>query len=148
MPLNPQVILEPFERWVLDFIGPINIPSNQRVYILVCTDYMTKWVEAKALIRANEESILNSLFEEIFVRFGVPRELVTDGGPPFNSPSFKAALQKYHVNHKMTTPYHPQANATLQQLQELDEKRMDDIHQTTMIQQQRIKWHDKTIKHK
>eukprot|EP00253_Pinus_taeda_P013099 PITA_13099 len=63
MPLNPQVILEPFERWALDFIGPINAPSNQRVYILVCTDYMTKWVEAKALIRANEKSLLTFLFE-------------------------------------------------------------------------------------
>jgi hypothetical protein len=36
----------------------------------------------------------------------------------------------------------------LQQLNELDEKRLDAIHQTTMIQQQRSKWHDKTIKHK
>ena len=112
--LNPQVILEPFERWALDFVGPINPPSNQRVYILVCTDYMTKWVEAKALIRANEESVLTFLFEEIFVRFGVPRELVTDGGPPFNSHGFKAMLQKYHINHKMTTPYHPQANGQVE----------------------------------
>lgn len=88
----------------------INPPSSQRVYILVCTDYMTKWVEAKALTRANEESVLTFLFEEIFVTFGVPRELVTDGGPPFTSHAFKATLQKYHINHKMTTPYHPQAN--------------------------------------
>jgi hypothetical protein len=38
--------------------------------------------------------------------------------------------------------------ARLQQLNELDEKRLDVIHQTTMIQQQRTKWHDKIIKHK
>ena len=38
--------------------------------------------------------------------------------------------------------------ARLQQLNELDEKRLDAIHQTTMIQQQRSKWHDKTIKNK
>eukprot|EP00253_Pinus_taeda_P023927 PITA_23927 len=109
-PLNSHVILEPFERWALDFIGPINPQSNQRVYILVCTDYMTKWVEAKALIRANEESVLTFLFEEMLVRFGLPRELVRDGGPPFNSHGFNDTLQKYHINHKMTTPYHPQDN--------------------------------------
>eukprot|EP00253_Pinus_taeda_P010140 PITA_10140 len=107
MPLNTQV-------WALDFIGPINPPSNQRVYILVFTDYMTKWVEAKTLIRANEESILTFLFEEIFVRFGVPRELVTDGGPPFNSHGFKDTLQKYHINHKITTPYNPQDNGQVE----------------------------------
>eukprot|EP00253_Pinus_taeda_P034203 PITA_34203 len=114
MPLNPQVALEPFEKWALDFVGPISPPSNQRVYILVCTDYMTKWVEAKALIKANEEAVLTFLFEEIFVRFGLPRELVTDGGPPFNSHGFKDMLQKYHIKHKMTTPYHPQANGQVE----------------------------------
>ena len=68
MPLQPQVVLEPFERWAMDFVGPINPPSNQKVYILVCTDYMTKWVEEKALIRASEEAVLAFLFENIFVR--------------------------------------------------------------------------------
>jgi hypothetical protein len=36
----------------------------------------------------------------------------------------------------------------LKQLNELDEKRLDAIHQTTMIQQQRKKWHDRIIKKK
>jgi len=75
---------------------------------------MTKWVEAKALTRPNEESFLTFLFEEIFVRFGVPRELVTDEGPPFNSHGFKAMFQKYHTNHKMNTPYHPQVNGQVE----------------------------------
>jgi hypothetical protein len=110
MPLNPQVVLEPFDRWALDFIGPINPPSNQKVYILVCTDYMTKWVEAKALHRATEEAVIKFLSTDIFTRFGMPRELVTDGGPPFSSHGFKATLQKYHIQQRMTTPYHPQAN--------------------------------------
>jgi hypothetical protein len=38
--------------------------------------------------------------------------------------------------------------ARLQHLNELDEKRLDAIHQTTMIQQQRKKWHDRVIKKK
>jgi hypothetical protein len=72
-PLNPRIVLEPFERWALDFVGPINPPSNQKVYIVVCTDYMTKWVEAKALHRETEEAVIDFLFEDIFIRFGVPR---------------------------------------------------------------------------
>jgi hypothetical protein len=231
MPLNPYVVLEPFERWALDFIGPINPPSNQKVYILVCTDYMTKWVEAKALHRATKEEVIYFLFKDIFTRFGMPRELVTDGGPPFTFHGFKATLQKYHIQQRMTTTYHPQANgqvestnkvieailtktmkesrkdwsyrllealwayrttwrnttgfspyalvygksvvfpvefeiktlrtalavnldltdaqtARLQQLNELEEKRLDAIQQTTIIQQQRSKWHDENIKNK
>jgi transposase InsO family protein len=114
MPLNPQVVLEPFERWALDFARPINPPSNQKVYILVYTDYMTKWVEAKALNRATEEVALDFLFEYIFIRFGVPRELFTDGGPPFTSHGFKAILKKYLIHHRVITPYHPQANGQVE----------------------------------
>ena len=94
----------------MDFVGPIHPPSNQKVYILVCIDYMTKWVEAKALIRASEEVVLAFLFEDIFVRLGVPRELVIDGGPPFTSYKFEDILSKYHVLHRIDSPYHPQGN--------------------------------------
>ena len=78
MPLQLQILIKPFEKWALDFIGPINPPSKQKKYILVCTDYVTKWVEAKALVSATENSIVHFLYEDIFTRFGVPREIVTD----------------------------------------------------------------------
>jgi transposase InsO family protein len=79
----------------LDFIGPINPTSKGKKYILVCTDYVTKWVEAKALVRATEQSVVNFLFEEIFVRFGVPREIVTDQGAQFTSKRVKDLASKY-----------------------------------------------------
>ena len=52
MSLRPQLVIEPFERWALDFVGPISPSSNQRTYILVAIEYVTKWVEAEALPRA------------------------------------------------------------------------------------------------
>ena len=51
------------------------------VYILVCTNYMTKWVEVVALVKSNDQSMIDFLFGEIFTRFGVPREIVAKGGP-------------------------------------------------------------------
>jgi hypothetical protein len=46
MSLKSQVVVEPFERWALEFFGPFNPKSNQKAYILLATDYMIKWVEA------------------------------------------------------------------------------------------------------
>jgi len=47
MPLNPQLVIEPFEQWALDFVGPINPSSKQKTYILVATEYVTKWLKQK-----------------------------------------------------------------------------------------------------
>ena len=81
MPLQPQSVIEPFDRWALDFIGPISPHSKQKAYNVVCTDYMTKWVEAVALAKANDQAMIDFLYSEIFTRFGVPKEVVTDRGP-------------------------------------------------------------------
>lgn len=80
MPLNPQVVFSPFDKWGMDFVGPINPPSNGKSYILICIDYVTKWVEVKAMTHARDNKVVEFLYEQIFTQFGVPRELVTDQG--------------------------------------------------------------------
>ena len=72
MPLQAQVVIEPFEKLALDFVGPIIPASKKKKYIFVCIDYVTKWVEAKDLPAASEQSVVNLLFNDIFTRFGVP----------------------------------------------------------------------------
>ena len=54
MPLQPQLVVEPFDRWALDFVGPMSPHYRQKSYILVCTDYMLKWVEVVPLVKAND----------------------------------------------------------------------------------------------
>jgi len=68
MPLRPHIVIEPFERWARYLIGPINPSSNQKTYILVATEYVTKWVEAEALPRAIEDSVIQFLFH-LFVHY-------------------------------------------------------------------------------
>lgn len=85
MPLHPQVIVTPFDKWGLDFVGPIDPPSNGRSYILFCTNYVIKWVEVKAFKHARDNKVANFLYEEIFTRYEVPREIVTNQGAQFTS---------------------------------------------------------------
>jgi hypothetical protein len=58
LPLHPITTYEPFDKWSMDFIGPIDPPSHQKNYILVCTDYLTKWVDVKALRETNETIVV------------------------------------------------------------------------------------------
>ena len=80
MPLFPQVMIEPFEKWAIDFVGPINPTSLNKKHILVCTDFVTKWVEAKVVSFATERFVVHFLFTETFTRFGVPREIFSNNG--------------------------------------------------------------------
>ena len=109
MPLCPQVMIEPFEKWAIDFIGPINPTSLSKKHILVCTDFVTKWVEANVFSFATEK-VVDFLFSEIFTRFGVPREIVSDNGPQFISNLVQDVMEQYKIWHRKSTPYHPQAN--------------------------------------
>eukprot|EP00253_Pinus_taeda_P004873 PITA_04873 len=72
-------------------------------------EYVTKWVEAEALPRATEDSIIHFLLQ-IFMRYAIARDIIMDGGLQFVGNKIAATLKNYHIQHKVTTPYHPQAN--------------------------------------
>ena len=90
-------MIEFFEKWGLDFVGPISPMAHKKKYILVCTDYVTKWVEAKSLFRATEKLVVEFIYEEIFTWFGVPREIVIDQGTQFTSISMRELTTKHGI---------------------------------------------------
>jgi hypothetical protein len=76
---------EPFMKWGLDFIGLIKLASilAGNKYILVATDYATKWVEAK-VFRTNMVVVTTRfLYEYVLTRFGCPLTIVTNQGVHF-----------------------------------------------------------------
>ena len=81
---------------------------------MVCTDYVPKWVEAKALFSATKHAVVNFLYEDIFTRFGVPREIVIDQGGQFTSKLVETLMEEYKVKHIKSTSYHPQANGQVE----------------------------------
>lgn len=78
MPLQQQIAIKPFEKWASDFVEPISPISKKKKYILVSTDYVIKWVEDKSLYAATKKAVVEFLFEDIFTRFSVLREIVTN----------------------------------------------------------------------
>jgi hypothetical protein len=82
MPMSYTLVIEPFDYWGFDFMGPFP-PSKGYTHILVDVDYVTKWVEAIPTKSADGDTSLKMLKDVIFPRFGVPRYLMTDGGSHF-----------------------------------------------------------------
>jgi len=73
IPLQLQVTLEPFEKWEMDFIRPIDPPLGQKKYITVCTHYLTKWAKTKVVKPSTEHKVDEFLRENIFYKFGFSR---------------------------------------------------------------------------
>ncbi|RVW63261.1 Pol polyprotein [Vitis vinifera] len=107
MPMNPILIVDLFDVWGIDFMGPFPM-SFGNSYLLVRVDYVSKWVEAIPCKHNDHRVVLKFLKENIFSRFGVSKAIINDGGTHFCNKPFETLLAKYGVKHKVTTPYHPQ----------------------------------------
>lgn len=110
IPLHPQVALEPFDKWCMYILRPIDPPSRHKNYIIVCTNYLTKWAEIKAVKAATEKKVAKFVRENIFYKFGYPREVLIDQEAQFMSNLIEYIMRQHHIKHKTSTSYHPQAN--------------------------------------
>ena len=113
MPMRPILQVKIFYLWGIDFMGPLS-PSNMKEYILVAVDYVSKWVEAIPTSTNNHREVLKFVTRCIFARYGCPRAIINDGGSHFNNAHFWVFLKQYGVHHRVTTPYHPQANGKVE----------------------------------
>ena len=112
-PLNPILVVDVFDVWGIDFMGPF--PSSfGYIYILVGVNYVSKWVEAMPCKAADHRVVLKFIKENIFSRFGVPKVIISYGGSNLCNKTFENLLTKYGVNHKVATPYHPQTSGQVE----------------------------------
>ena len=109
MPLTSILELELFDVWGVDFIGPFPL-SFGKEYTLLAVDYVSKWVEAMATPTNNAKVVLKFLKQNVMIRFGTSRALISDEGTHFCNKMLSALLAKYGVRHKVELPYHPQTN--------------------------------------
>ena len=111
-PLRPMPIVSRFERWHIDFLGPLHESSDNKKYILLLVDSFSRWPEAFALEKADARSVAEVLYEQIFTRYGAPKTLVSDRGKQFLAALVASLCELFKVKRVHTSPYHPQTNAT------------------------------------
>ncbi|XP_040070994.1 uncharacterized protein LOC120843638 [Ixodes scapularis] len=115
VPLGKAPLIEtPFKRVAIDIVGPIQPPSKHgNRYILTLMDYATRYPEAVALPSIETERVAEALVE-IFSRFGVPNEVLSDRGTNFTSDLMKEVARLLSIRQLYTTPYHPMANGLVE----------------------------------
>nr|GFB93044.1 reverse transcriptase domain-containing protein [Tanacetum cinerariifolium] len=74
-----------------------------------CLNYLSKWVEAKALPK-NDARVVVKFLKSLFSRFGTPKAIISDRGTHFCNDQFSRVMAKYGVTHHLSTTYHPQTS--------------------------------------
>ncbi|GKB17398.1 reverse transcriptase domain-containing protein, partial [Tanacetum coccineum] len=131
-----NAVCEIFDVWGIDFMGPFS-SSHGNKYILIAVDYLSKWVEAKAL-PTNDARVVVKFLKSLFARFETPIAIISDRGTHFCNDQFAKVMSKYGVTHRLATAYHPQTSGQV----EVSNQGLKRILKRT-VGENRASWSDK-----
>ena len=100
----------PFAQWGLDIVGSFPKATGNKRYLLVDTNYFTKWVEAEPLANIRDVNTKKFVWKNIVTRFEVPHTLISDNGLQFDSKSFKRYYCDLGITNRYSRPTYPQGN--------------------------------------
>ena len=103
---------------------------GNKKYLLVGTDYFTKWVEVELLANIRDMDEKKFVWKNIITRFGVPYVLISDNGLQFDSKMFRRYCSELGITNRYSTPAYPQGNGQAEVVNKVIvnelKKRLDD----------------------
>ena len=84
-------------------------------YILVYTEYLTKWVEAEGIPDKKAETVAES-FVKFVCTHGIPESLITDQGREFCNELSDIICKKMGIDHRVASAYHPQTGGLTERM--------------------------------
>ncbi|GJS06016.1 reverse transcriptase domain-containing protein [Tanacetum coccineum] len=136
MPKNAIQVCKIFDVWGFDFMGPFP-SSHGNKYILVAVDYLSKWVEVKAL-PINDARVVVKFLKSLFARFETPRAIISDHGTHFCNDQFAKVMCNYGATHRLDTAYYPQMSGQV----EVSNRGLKRIIERT-VRENHASWSDK-----
>ncbi len=133
----------PFERWGIDWIGPLPTTLGGNRYVFTAIDYATRWVVAKAVPEANAVSFGSFLYHDLLLNYGSPFEVITDRQNVFLDQGIQSYMDLQNIRHIVTSPYHPQTNGMVERMHSMIKRSL-----TTLCDGNTNRWDeylDKTI---
>ena len=108
--MHATTVNQPWGMVSVDLMEPKPRSDRGNTWILVMQDRYTKWVELRTLSKATSAAVAKALKEQVILRFGTPKSVVSDNGHQFLSREFTQFLEEYKIEHRRTPPYTPQCN--------------------------------------
>ena len=108
--LNPLSSPWPFAQWGSDIVGPFPKVVRNKKYLLVCTNYFSKWVETEPLANIRDVGVKRFIWKNIVTWFGIPNVLISDNGVHFDSKVFMKYCFDMGIKNRYSTPAYPQGN--------------------------------------
>ena len=96
------------------FMGPLPESETGNKYVLVASDYFTKWTEVYAIPNQEATTVAQKLTDEMFCRFSPPEQLHSDQGRQFESRVVHEVCKLLKICKTRTTPYHPQCDGQVE----------------------------------
>lgn len=103
-------ISKPWETLSIDILGPLPRTTRGYSYILAISDIFSKFVLTFPLRKATAKSVVDILESQVFLVFGVPRNIISDNGVQFRSREYSNLLKTYQVRSSYTSFYMPRSN--------------------------------------
>ena len=104
-PLGTVSAGNPMQVIAVDILGPLPKTGNGNCYVLVATNYYTRWVEAYAIPDQGASTVAQKLVNELFCRFSPPEQLHSDQGHQFESELVAEVCKLLKICKTRTTPY-------------------------------------------
>lgn len=108
--VQTPVVNQRFEVLAIDLFGPLPKNDAGEQWVFIVEDTASKWVELFPLISATAEECAKTLINEIFLRYGCPRRIISDNGVQFVSQVMQQACYYLGIKQNLTPLFHPQAN--------------------------------------
>ena len=113
-PVLPIPVSGPWELVATDCCGPFPESNSGNRYVVVFTDYCTRWVEAFAVPNIEAKTIARLLVDDIMGRHGAPRKLLSDRGSNYLSSLIREVCFLMNTEKVFTTSYHPQCDGLVE----------------------------------
>jgi hypothetical protein len=108
--LQTPVYNQRFESISIDLFGPLPKSPDGKKWIFIVEDCATRWTELFALEHASARECAITLIEEVYLRYGFPRRLISDNGSQFVSSVMQQVCYLLDIDQVLTPVYHPRAN--------------------------------------